>query len=182
MSHLRRLAWSGATCLVMSVALVAAAQKPDRDTKDKDVKDAEGRRPRLSLKAQPIISMSPSRVVLTAELVGGANDFEEFYCPTVEWDWGDGTQSESTSDCEPYVPGKSEIKRRFTVSHVFRAGMFKVSLRLKRHDRAITSATVSIQVRPGIRDNGDDSGRPGTSRNRTLVVPQANIATIALTP
>jgi hypothetical protein len=93
-------------------------------------------------------------VVLTAELIGGANDFEEFYCPTVEWDWGDGTQSESTSDCEPYEAGKSEIKRRFTISHVFRAGMYKVSLRLKRRDKAITSATVSIQVRPGIRDNG----------------------------
>jgi hypothetical protein len=151
MSHMRRLAWSGATCLLMSAALVAAAQKPDKDAKDKD---GDGRRPKLSLKAQPVISMSPSRVVLTAELIGGANDFEEFYCPTVEWDWGDGTQSESTSDCEPYEAGKSEIKRRFTVSHVFRAGMFKVSLRLKRRDKAVTSATVSIQVRPGIRDNG----------------------------
>ena len=149
MNHMQRLAWSGATCLLMSTALVAAAQKPE-----KDGKDADGRRPKLSLKAQPIISMSPSRVVLTAELIGGANDFEELYCPTVEWDWGDGTQSESTSDCEPYEAGKSEIKRRFTVSHVFRAGMFKVSLRLKRRDKAITSATVSIQVRPGIRDNG----------------------------
>jgi hypothetical protein len=98
--------------------------------------------------------MSPSRVVLTAELIGGANDLEEFYCPTVEWDWGDGTQSEASSDCEPYEAGKSEIKRRYTVSHVFRAGMFKVSLRLKRRDKAISSATVSIQVRPGIRDNG----------------------------
>jgi hypothetical protein len=136
----------------MSAALVTAAQKPD--AKDKDSKDTDGRRPKLSLKAQPVISMSPSRVVLTAELIGGANDFEEFYCPTVEWDWGDGTQSEASSDCEPYEAGKSEIKRRYTVSHVFRAGMFKVSLRLKRRDKAISSATVSIQVRPGIRDNG----------------------------
>ena len=72
--------------------------------------------------------MSPLRVVASsAELIGGANDSEEFYCPTIEWDWGDGTQSESSVDCEPYEAGKSEIKRRFTVSHVFRAGMFKVS-------------------------------------------------------
>ena len=161
MSQMRRLAWSGATCLLMSAALLASAQKPDKDAKDKD---ADGRRPKLSLKAQPIISMSPSRVVLTAELIGGANDFEEFYCPTVEWDWGDGTQSESTSDCEPYEAGKSEIKRRFTVSHVFRAGMFKVSLRLKRRDKAITSATVSIQVRPGIRDNGGAQLLPAESQ------------------
>src|SRR4051794_32252840 len=109
MSQMRRLASSGATCLLMSAALIAAAQKPEKDAKD-NPKDAEARRPKLSLKAQPVISMSPSRVVLTAELTGGANDFEEFYCPTVEWDWGDGTQSESASDCEPYEPGKSEIK------------------------------------------------------------------------
>lgn len=153
MSQMRRLAWSGPTCLLLSAALVAAAQKPDKDAKDKDA-NADGRRPKLTLKATPIISMSPSRVVLSAELIGGANDFEEFYCPTVEWDWGDGTQSEVSSDCEPYEAGKSEIKRRFTISHVFRAGMYKVSLRLKRRDKAITSATVSIQVRPGIRDNG----------------------------
>ena len=67
-----------------------------------------------------IVSVSPARVVLTAEIVGGANDFEEFYCPTIEWDWGDGTQSESSSDCAPYEAGKSEIKRRFTVEHLFR--------------------------------------------------------------
>ena len=84
-----------------------------------------------------MIAMSPARVVLTAELVGGANDYEEFYCPTIEWDWGDGTQSESTSDCDPYEPGKSEIKRRFTVEHVFRAGAYRVSIRLKRHDKAV---------------------------------------------
>jgi hypothetical protein len=151
MNQLRRCAWSAATCLLLSSALAAAPQKPDKDAKDKD---ADPKRPKIQLKAQPIISISPSRVVLTAELVGGANDFEEFYCPTVEWDWGDGTQSESTLDCAPYEPGKSEIKRRFTVEHIFRAGAYKVTFRLKRRDRALGSAAVNIQVRPGIRDIG----------------------------
>ena len=152
MSHLRRCAWSAATCLLLSTAVAAAAQKPDKDAKDKD---NDAKRPKIQLKAQPIISISPSRVVLTAELVGGANDFEEFYCPTVEWDWGDGTHSESTLDCDPYEAGKSEIKRRFTVEHVFRAGAYKVTFRLKRRDRALGSAAVNIQVRPGIRDIGE---------------------------
>src|SRR5262249_55109608 len=114
----------------------------------------DSRRPKLSLKASPAISMSPARVVLTAEFVGGANDFEEYYCPTVEWDWGDGTQSESTFDCQPYEPGKSEIKRRVTVIHVFRAGAFHVTFRLKRHDKVITSSSTNIQVQPGLRDPG----------------------------
>ena len=96
--------------------------------------------------------MAPARVVLTAELTGGANDFEEFYCPSVEWEWGDGTKSESSSDCAPYEPGKSEIKRRFTVEHVFRAGAYRVMFHLKRRDKSVGGASVNIQVRPGLRD------------------------------
>ena len=93
--------------------------------------------------------------MLTAELVGGANDYEDYYCPTVEWDWGDGTHSESTSDCDPYQQGKTEIKRRFTVEHVFRAGNYRVMFRMKRRDKPIVTATANIQVRPGIRDIGE---------------------------
>jgi len=78
--------------------------------------------------------------------------FEEFYCPSVEWEWGDGTKSESSSDCAPYEPGKSEIKRRFTVEHVFRAGAYRVMFHLKRRDKSVGAASVNIQVRPGLRD------------------------------
>jgi hypothetical protein len=148
MNHLRLLSWSGAACLLLTVSVAASAQRSDKDTG----KDMEARRPKLTLTARPIISMAPARVVLTAELQGGANDFEDFYCASTEWDWGDGTQSEATSDCEPYEPGKSEIKRRFTVEHVFRTGAYKVMFRLKRHDKVLSAATVSIQVRPGLRD------------------------------
>ena len=126
--------------------MVAAAQDKPKD------KDADSRRPKITLKAQPTISMAPSRVVLTAELTGGANDYEEYYCPTVEWDWGDGTQSESTIDCEPFQAGKSEIKRRYTVEHVFRAGAYRVMFHLKRRDRSVGAASVNIQIRPGLLD------------------------------
>ena len=126
-------------------ASLAAAQKAPKD-KDQD------KRPTLKLTARPPLGMSPARIVLTADLNGGPNDSEDFYCPTVEWDWGDGTTSESTSDCEPYEPGKSEIRRRFTTDHVFRAGSYRVALRLKKRDKMVASATVSIEIRPGIRD------------------------------
>src|SRR5262249_62393236 len=103
-------------CLLLPALLVAAGpQKNDKDA-------ADTKRARLRRKAQPGIAMSPARGVLTAELLGGPNDYEEFYCAAVEWDWGDGTQSASESDCAPYESGKSEIKRRFTVEHIFRAG------------------------------------------------------------
>ena len=149
MSHLRRtLAWAGTACLLVIAPIILAGQKNDKDP------GAEIKRPKLTLKAQPAIAMSPARIVLTAELVGGPNDYEEYYCPGVEWDWGDGTQSESSNDCAPYEAGKSEIKRRFTTEHIFRAGMFRVSIRLKRREKAIALATVNIQVRPGLRDTG----------------------------
>ena len=149
--HVRRLWSSGALCVCLSAAIAAAgAQKNGKDSKE----SADAKRPQVRLKAQPVISVSPSRVVLTAEIVGGANDFEEYYCPTVEWDWGDGTQSESRADCEPYQPGKSEIKRRFTVEHVFRAGNYQIAFRLKRRDKAVASATTAIQVQGGAADFG----------------------------
>ncbi len=146
MAYLRRTAWAVAASLLTAAALTASlsAQKTGKDGKDKDPKDSADPRPKISLKAQPMIAMAPARIVLTAELTGGANDYEEFYCGAVEWEWGDGTKSESSSDCAPYEPGKSEIKRRFTVEHVFRMGSYRVMFHLKRHDKAVGNATIFI--------------------------------------
>jgi hypothetical protein len=115
------------------------------------------RRPKLSLKANPAISFSPSRIYFTAELRGGADDYEEFYCPSVEWDWADGTQSETTQDCEPFEAGRSEIKRRYSAFHVFEyAGRYNVTLRLKRNNKVLVASNTSVQVRPGARDIFND--------------------------
>jgi hypothetical protein len=149
MITVRRQLWAAAASLALAAgsASVFALQKSAKDAKEGD------KRPRLALRAQPSVGVSPARVVLTAELVGGTNDFEEYYCPAVEWDWGDETRSESTSDCEPYEEGKSEIKRRFVVEHVFaRAGSYKIYIRLKRRNKSVAAATVSVQIRPGARE------------------------------
>ena len=69
----------------------------------------------MTLRATPAVGFAPTRVVLTAELKGGANDYEEFYCAAVEWAWGDDTKSESKSDCDPYQPGKSDFAGKFEV-------------------------------------------------------------------
>jgi hypothetical protein len=150
MNYLRRYVRAAVASLLVSATLAAApaAQKADKDAKD----NPDNKRPQVKLRAQPVIAMAPARVVLTAEIVGGANDFEEFYCPAIEWEWGDGTQSASSSDCAPYEPGKSEIKRRYTVEHVFRAGAYRVMFHLKRRDKSVGAASVNIQIRPGLRD------------------------------
>ena len=143
------MVWAAAACLAAGVSVLAAPAQRDAKGKDKE----DDKRPKLSLRAQPTVSIAPARVVLTAELSGGPNDFEEYYCATVSWDWGDGTESESTLDCEPYQPGKSEIKRRYTVQHTFRSGQHKVGFRLKRNDKTLAVANVTIQVQPGSQEN-----------------------------
>lgn len=134
-----------------AVALAGAgsvAALPQDDTAKKEVKKAS-----LSLKVSPTIVFSPARVVVTAELKGGAEDSGELYCPALEWDWGDGTRSESNVDCQPFEAGKSEIQRRFTSSHTYNiAGNYRVQLRLKRGSKTVLGGHVSLQVKPGLRD------------------------------
>lgn len=118
-----------------------------------DKKDVQ--RPAIALKANPLVSFAPARVSLTAELRGGDDDYEEFYCAAIEWDWGDGTSSESRQDCEPYEAGKSVLKRRFAIQHAYNTpGAYRVAFRLKRNDKVLGSAAVNVQVRPGARDPG----------------------------
>ncbi len=124
--------------LVIPVALQARAQGGNK-------------KPSLSLKATPAVSFAPARVVVVAEVKGGANDNEEFYCPTLEWEWGDLTTSTAEADCDPYSPGTSEIKRRYTVEHRFKdPGSFRIRLLLKKGAKVIATANTLVQVRPGL--------------------------------
>jgi hypothetical protein len=96
-------------------------------------------------------------MVLTAELKGGADDYEDFYCASVEWDWGDDTRSESRADCEPYEAGKSEIKRRFVIDHTYNfAGDYRVQFRLKQKKKVVGGGSTEVKIRPGIRDGQYD--------------------------
>ena len=114
----------------------------------------DDKKPSLSLKANPPVGFSPLRVRLVVDLKNGANDYQDYYCPAVQWDWGDGTVSENSEDCDPYQAGKSEIRRRYSVEHVFRqAGTYQVFFRLKQRDRVISAISANVEVRPGVRDD-----------------------------
>jgi hypothetical protein len=109
------------------------------------------KKPSLSLKATPAVSFAPARIVVVAEVKGGSNDFEDFYCPSIEWEWGDLTTSTAEADCEPYEAGKSEIRRRYTVEHRFKnPGGFKIILRLKKGTKVVATANTVVQVRAGL--------------------------------
>jgi len=127
-----------------ALAVTMQAAGPDKKVK-----------PTVSVKVSPIIGFSPARLVLTAELKGGPNDYEDFYCASVEWDWGDDTRSETKADCEPYEAGKSEIQRRFTIDHTYNfAGDYRVEFRLKQKDKVVARGNADVKVRPGVRDGG----------------------------
>ena len=112
--------------------------------------ETDDKKPSLSLRATPPVGFSPLRVRLVVDVKGGSDDYADFYCAGVEWDWGDGTVSESSSDCDPYEPGKSRIRRRFTVEHVYRQrGAYKIIFKLKQKTRQVGAATSSVEVRAG---------------------------------
>jgi hypothetical protein len=114
-------------------------------------------KPSVAVRASPTVGFSPARMVLTAELKGGADDYEAFYCASVEWDWGDDTRSVFRADCEPYEAGKSEIKRRFVTEHVFNtSGDYRVQFRLKQKNKVVGGGSTEVKIRPGIRDGQFD--------------------------
>jgi hypothetical protein len=81
-----------------------------------------------------------------AELVGG-DEHEDYYCPALEWDWGDGNRSAQESDCEPFGPNAT-LERRFSARHSYHvAGNYNVRLTLRRADRTVAVATVPVLVR-----------------------------------
>ncbi|MBI4266389.1 MAG: PKD domain-containing protein [Acidobacteria bacterium] len=110
----------------------------------------DDQKPSLSLRATPPVGFSPLRVRAATDIRGGSDDYQEFYCATVEWDWGDGTTSENSTDCEPYEAGKSTIRRRFTAEHVYRQqGNYRITFRLKQKTRVVGATTATVQVRGG---------------------------------
>lgn len=103
------------------------------------------KKPVLGLRASPRVAFSPIEVLVIAELRGG-QDVEEFYCPGLEWDWGDGSRSAHEADCSPFEAG-TKLDRFFTARHAFRApGAYSVRLTLRRADRTVAVATVPVTV------------------------------------
>jgi hypothetical protein len=137
----------GSMIVLFGCALTAL---PTAATSDKDTK------PSISVKSAPVTGFAPFRVVLTVDIKGGADDYEQYYCATAEWDMGDGNKAEQAVDCDPYEPGKSQIKRRYIREQIFDTpGEFRVVFKLKQKNKVVGSGATMIRVRPGLRD-GDE--------------------------
>lgn len=140
---MRSLAKTAATLAAMLLALPGVAPAAEKD------EDKEPERPELELRATPRAGFSPLNVLFTLELEGGG-EHEDYYCPELEWEWGDGDRSIQESDCDPWVPGETEITRRYTNRHTFRfSGVYTVTVRLKRVDRTVARTSYRLTVRQG---------------------------------
>jgi hypothetical protein len=94
-------------------------------------------------------------VLVTGQLVGG-DDLEEFYCPALEWEWGDGGRSAQEGDCPPF-DSDTKMARRFSARHAYReAGAYEIRLTLRRANRAVTAGSITIHV-------GDQDGEQALS-------------------
>ena len=137
---------SGSTVLLAALGALAFSTLPPAAEGPQQPQQGD-ERPSLSLRASPTIALSSTGILFIAELRGGADDYEEYYCPSIEWDWDDLTKSETTYDCLPYEPGKSELRRRYSARHTYQdRGSFDVKFRLKRGDDVLGVARTSVTI------------------------------------
>jgi hypothetical protein len=116
----------------------------------------EDKKPSLAFRLTPPFGFSPLVVKVTVEVRGGANDYQDFYCPSIEWDWADDTVSETSEDCAPYEAGKSTIVRRYSSEHTYRrAGTYQIYFRMKQKGKIVGAGNGTVQVRAGIREEFD---------------------------
>lgn len=145
-----------AGCLTFALATVLTTLAPDVPADAGQRAAQDNKKPSVALRATPPVGFAPLKVRVAAELRGGADDYEDFYCATVEWDWADGTTSGTSEDCNPYEPGKSTIQRRFSAEHTFRqGGEYDVVFRLKQKNRVVAYSKAMVRVRAGIQDDVD---------------------------
>ena len=138
---------SGSTVLLAALGVLAFSTLPPVTEGPQQTQQGD-ERPSLSLRASPSVAFSSTAILFIAELRDGANDYEEYYCPSLEWDWDDFTTSETTYDCAPYEPGTSEIRRRYSARHTFQEpGSFQVTFRLRRGHDVLGFARTSVTVR-----------------------------------
>ena len=156
-ARVRLTAVFAGVCMAGTLVAAYAAPDPQADQKaDQKVAQKQGddKRPSLALKLTPPLGFSPLKVHASVDVRGGADDTEDFYCPSIMWDWGDGTISETSEDCDPYQEGTSTIRRRFSADHTFQqGGAYRVTFRLKQKSRVVAAASSNVQVRAGVRDD-----------------------------
>ena len=145
---------------VFAIVLGCAAVHVPAEARERAQAALNGR-PVLKLRSSRVTVMSPARVLLIAELVGGT-EHEDFYCPEVAWDFADGSRSVSQEDCEPFG-ATTLVERRYTSPHAFVVpGQYVVSVTLRRADHVVARAEATVIVYGsgfGLAETRQDAGQ-----------------------
>ena len=150
LTHRRRALYLSVAMLAAGTVFIAPADADQRAADDL-------KKPSVTLRATPALGFAPLKVRIVADIKGGPDDYQDFYCASIEWDWADGTTSESSEDCSPYEAGKSAIQRRFTAEHTFRqGGQYDVAFRLKQKKKVVGLARAVVRVRTGLSEEDLD--------------------------
>ena len=143
---MRRATVIGAAALLLTSVGDGARENPQAADSKSTI---EPGRPSISVTASPRLGYVPMDISVHAELKGSRVDYEPFYCATIVWEWGDGTTSENTPDCDPYVAGTSRIRRHHTSRHRYTVtGSFDVRFQMKKGDVVVGSGSHAVLVRP----------------------------------
>ncbi len=103
--------------------------------------------PKITVRSTPAIATAPAKILAVAELVGGADDDRDFYCPRVEWTWDDETTSDKQEDCDPYTAGKSEIERRYSAEHRYDlSGIYTVTVRFWQGKTVVGTNRMTVRI------------------------------------
>ncbi len=110
-------------------------------------------KPKVELKPNPqmaMLSIGPraSATIRFRLSVKDGGD-EDYYCPRLEWEWEDGTNSVEESDCPPFEAAQAtDHERTWTRSHVFREpGEHTIKVRLYKGDRLVRTVETRIEIR-----------------------------------
>jgi hypothetical protein len=93
------------------------------------------------------------QVRLNCELTG--SETEELYCPTISWEFPDGTKSVSESDCQPYSCGRTEwchgqfddYERHWSKYLLAGPGSWVIRIRLMKNNKTIRASSIEFEVR-----------------------------------
>ena len=97
-------------------------------------------KPHLTISVVPRV-LHPMTYISAVVKIKGGPISEDFYCQTITWDWGDGTISSTSEDCEPFEEGQ-QVRTLFTKIHQYSSpGEYKIIFTLGKHS---VSTTVNV--------------------------------------
>ncbi|MCB0197633.1 MAG: hypothetical protein KDJ65_37155, partial [Anaerolineae bacterium] len=126
-----------------------------------------------TITADVIEGTAPLVVNFKGELIGGADDNEDFYCVESTFDFGDGNNQSQSPGCTAWEPG-TEISRDFTANTIYEEpGEYTVRFQLGEAE----SEPITIIVNAADSEQEDDTAAaPDDSEAEASTVSTTNTA------